>query len=127
MPRARYRGHAATLLLGLMAAPKPADAPENLEYGQLTRAQDGMRGISAEMRFAVNAPDLPTLQQHAAGLARDKGLRPKINRLRRSKAWGDLGDLKRELLDLWTEERNTLAKEVMKDIEAQRKQRRKAR
>ncbi len=46
---------------------------------------------------------------------------------RRSKAWGDLGDLKRELLDLWTEERNTLAKEVMQDIEVQRKQRRQAR
>ncbi len=39
---------------------------------------------------------------------------------RRSKAWGDLGDLKRELLDLWTEERITLAKEVMLDIEKQR-------
>ncbi len=38
---------------------------------------------------------------------------------------GALGDLKRELLDLWTEERNTLAKAVMQDIEAQRKQRRK--
>ena len=102
------------------------DTPENLEYGQLTNAQKGMRGISAEMRFVVNAPDLPTLQQHAADLGRDKRLRPKINRLRLSKAWGDLGDLKRELLDLWTEERNTLAKEVMQDIEAQRKQRRKA-
>ena len=45
--------------------------------------------------------------------------------MRRSKAWGDLGDLKRELLDLWNEERNTYAKEVMQDIEAQRKQRRK--
>ena len=76
------------------------------------------------MRFAVNAPDLPTLQQHAADLAREMSLRPKINRLRRSKAWGDLGDLKRELLDLWTEERNTLAKAVMLDIEVQRKQRR---
>jgi len=31
-------------------------------------------------------------------------------------------DLKRGLLDLWTEERNTLAKEIMLDIEAQRKQ-----
>ena len=51
-------------------------------------------------------------------------LRPRINRLRCSKAWGDLGDLKRGLLDLWTEERNTLAKAVMQDIEAQRKQRR---
>ena len=39
----------------------------------------------------------------------------------RSKAWGDLGDLKRELPDLWTEERNTLAKQVMQDIEAQRR------
>ena len=43
------------------------------------------------------------------------------SRLRRSKAWGDLGDLKRELLDLWTEERNAFAKEVMTDIEKQRK------
>ncbi len=49
------------------------------------------------------------------------------SRLRRAKAWGDLGDLKRGLLDLWTEERNTLAKAVMLDVEAQRKQRRKAR
>ncbi len=41
--------------------------------------------------------------------------------MRRSKAWGDLGDLKRELLDFWTEERNTLAKQVMQDIEARRR------
>ena len=40
--------------------------------------------------------------------------------MRRSKSWRDLGDLKRELLDLWTEERNAYAKEVMTDIEAQR-------
>ena len=31
-------------------------------------------------------------------------------------------DLKRELLDLWTEERNAYAKEVMLDIEAQRRE-----
>ncbi len=80
-----------------------------------------MYSRSVEMRFAVNAPDLPTLQQHAGDLARERNLRPKINRLRRSKAWGDLGDLKRELLDLWTEERNTLAKQVMQDIEKQRR------
>ena len=36
-------------------------------------------------------------------------------------------DLKRGLLDLWTEERNTLAKEIMLDIEAQRKQGQEAR
>ncbi len=53
------------------------------------------------MRLVVDTPDLPALRQHAT-------------------------DLGRELLDLWIEERNTLAKEVMQDIEAQRKQRRKA-
>ncbi len=49
-----------------------------------------------EMRLVVDTPDLPALRQHAT-------------------------DLGRELLDLWTEERNTLAKEVMQDIEAQRR------
>ncbi len=73
------------------------------------------------MRLVVDMPDLPTLQQHAAALARERSLRPKITRLWLSKDWRDLGDLKRELLDLWTEERNTLAKEVMQDIEKQRK------
>ena len=71
------------------------------------------------MRLVVDTPDLPTLQRHAADLTREMSLRSKIDRLRRAKAWGDLGDLKRELLDLWTEERNTLAKEVMQDIEVQ--------
>ena len=41
--------------------------------------------------------------------------------MRRSKSWRDLGDLKRELLDLWTEERNSYAKGVMLDIEKQRR------
>ncbi len=73
------------------------------------------------MRLVVDAPDLPTLQRHATDLGREKRFKARITRLRRSKAWGDLADLKRELLDLWTEERNTLAKEVMQDIEKQRK------
>ncbi len=73
------------------------------------------------MRLVVDTPDLPTLQQHATDLGRERNFKARITRLRRSKAWRDLGDLKRELLDLWTEERNTLAKEVMQDIEAQRR------
>ncbi len=80
--------------------------------------------MPGEMRLVVDTPDLPTLQRHATDLARERNLHPKINRLRLSKDWRDLGDLKRGLLDLWTEERNTLAKAVMQDIEAQRKQRR---
>ncbi len=79
------------------------------------------------MRLVVDTPDLPTLQQHATDLGRERDFKARITRLRRSKVWGDLGDLKRELLDLWTEERNTLAKAVMQDIEAQRKQQRKTR
>ncbi len=78
------------------------------------------------MRLVVGTPDLPTLQRHATDLGLERGLKARITRMRRSKAWGNLGDLKRELLDLWTEERNTLAKQVMQDIEAQRKQRRAA-
>ena len=81
-----------------------------------------MTPISAEMRLVVDTPDLPTLQQHAADLGREKHFRSKINRLQRTKAWRDLGDLKRELLDLWTEERNAYAKEVMTDIETQRRE-----
>ncbi len=79
------------------------------------------------MRLVVDTPDLRTLQRHATDLGRERDFKARIARMRRSTAWGDLGDPKRELLDLWTEERNTLAKEVMQDIEAQRKQRRAAR
>jgi hypothetical protein len=95
---------------------------ENLEYNQLSGAQKSMRGLSAEMRAVVDMPTLPGLQKYAVDLARDRKLKPKINRLRRSKAWRDLGDLKRELLDLWTVERNALAKEVMREIEQGRKE-----
>ncbi len=73
------------------------------------------------MRLVVDTPDLPTLRRHAADLGREKRFKARIARISRYKAWGDLGDLKRELLDLWTAERNTLAKEVMQDIEAQRR------
>ncbi len=68
------------------------------------------------MRLVVDTPDLPALQRHTTYLGRERGL---IARISRSKAWGDL---KRELLDLWVEERNTLAKAVMLDIEKQRKE-----
>ncbi len=64
---------------------------------------------------------MPTLQQHDTDLGRERDFKARITRMRRSKAWRDLGELKRELLDLWTEEQNTLAKAVMLDIEAQRK------
>ncbi len=69
----------------------------------------------------VDIPDLRTLQQHASDFGREKDFRPMIGRMRHTKVWRDLGDLKRGLLDMWTEERNTYAKEVMLDIEKQRR------
>ena len=44
--------------------------------------------------------DLRSLQENASDLGREKHFRRKIGRMRRSKAWRDLGDLKRELRDL---------------------------
>ncbi len=62
---------------------------------------------------------------HVPGV--DRWVEQLVNRLRLSKDWRDLGDLKRGLLDLWTEERNKHAKAVVLDIEAQRKQRKRGR
>ncbi len=41
--------------------------------------------------------------------------------LGRGRAWINLGELKRDLIDLWIGKRNTLAKEVMTGIEARRR------
>ncbi len=73
------------------------------------------------MRLVVDTPDLPTLQQHATDLGRERDFKARITRMQHSKAWGDPGDLKREPLDLWTEERNDLAKRAVLDIEKQRR------
>ncbi len=48
------------------------------------------------MRLVVGTPDLLTLQRHATDLGRERGLKARITRMQRSKAWDDLGDLKRE-------------------------------
>ncbi len=45
-----------------------------------------------------------------------------LDRLRRSRAWHNLGDLKRDLIDLWIGKRNALTKEVMTGIEARRRE-----
>ncbi len=44
-----------------------------------------------EMRLVVDTPDLPTLQRHATDLGLERGLKARITRMQRSKAWGDLG------------------------------------
>ena len=50
------------------------------------------------MRLVVDTADLPTLQRHATDLGREKRFKARFTRMQRSKAWGDLGDLKRALI-----------------------------
>ncbi len=52
---------------------------------------------------------------------RDRALASRVGKLRLSKAWKDVGALKAELRDLWVQERNSLAKRVVQDVEQQRK------
>ncbi len=42
--------------------------------------------------------------------------------LGRGRAWNNLGELKRDLIDLWIGKRNALAREVMTCIEARRRE-----
>ncbi len=42
--------------------------------------------------------------------------------LGRRRAWNNLGELKRDLIDLWIGKRNALAKEVVTGIEARRRE-----
>ena len=102
-------------------AEEVAKTPENLEYFQLTNANEEMRGIVSEIRSVMRAPTLASLHQLAKQMVRRPSYRPTINKLRRSKDWRDLGALKAELLDLTIMERNKHAKVVVTDIEKQRK------
>jgi hypothetical protein len=94
--------------------------PENQSYGQLTRADKDMRAISAEMRLIVDTPGLAQIREYATNLGRERRFAEPVAKLRRSPAWRNTGDLKRELLDLWTEQRNETAKRTMQDLEARR-------
>ena len=71
------------------------------------------KGAKAGKPVKAKRPDLAALR----GLA---------EQTRSADAWRDLGDMKRDLLDLWTEERSAYAKGVMTDIEKQRRQREEA-
>lgn len=100
------------------------EAPENLEYNQLAAVNKNVQAVNAEMNRILRARTLPQLHEIANELGKEKQFAQPIARLRLSKNWRDMGLLKRELRDLWLSERNVLFKEAVKDIEAQRKQRR---
>ena len=58
-------------------------------------------------------------QVHGVDASRRVAIRRQLGRRR---AWNYLGELKRDLIDLWIGKRNALAKEVMTGIEARRRE-----
>ncbi len=55
-------------------------------------------------------------------VAREKAIRPLIANLHHSRDWRDLGVLKMRMIDYWISQRNKLMKNVVKKVEARRKQ-----
>jgi hypothetical protein len=98
----------------------PAEAAAAVGVPEQTLLRDLHAG-RVQVSGLVDSTDLPTLCQYARGLAKEGRFTLKVARIRESNAWSDLGDLKRELLDLWMDERNILAKRVITDIEVQRR------
>ncbi len=96
--------------------------PENLAYGQLTRANKQMRAISREIArvaWAKSLPDVQRLIQDRARATRRPGL---MGELRGKGAWEDIGALKAWLRDNLVGERNRYAREVVKDVKARRRE-----
>ena len=96
--------------------------PENLAYGQLTRANKQMRAVSREIvqvAWAKSLPDVQRLVQERARTTR----RPKLmGELRGKGVWDDIGALKAWLRDDLVGERNRYAREVAKDVKARRRE-----
>jgi hypothetical protein len=95
-------------------------APANLRYNQLARAQKHMGVLRKEMATVEDAPTLQAVRNIVRVRARvnkDLGL---VARLNTKGTWTDLGALKRWLKDDLTRERNRYARDVMQDIRAQK-------
>ena len=104
--------------------PDIADEIENTEANLLfSQAQWGRQQAAAignEIERVHAARTLDEMQSIALDLAREKAIRPLIDKLRRDRDWRDLGALKRELIDYWIAERNKLFQRVVKDMEARK-------
>ncbi len=80
-----------------------------------------MQTVNDQIRRVLAMPDLKTLRSYVNDLGRDRAFAARVGQLRLSKDWKDVGALKAELRDLWVQERNSLAKRVVQDVEQQRK------
>lgn len=97
--------------------------PANLEYNQLQRADKHMRALRSENEIIYQAKSLPILRDIAETRAAVPGFEDIVRRAKESGAWNDIPKLKRLLVDDLTRERNTYTKDVMQDIDGQRKER----
>ena len=94
--------------------------PENLAYGQLTRANKQMRAVSreiAQVAWAKSLPDVQKLVEQRARATRRPGL---MLELHGKGAWNDIGALKAWLRDDLVGERNRYARSVVKDMAGKR-------
>jgi hypothetical protein len=95
------------------------NTPENRAYRQLTKANTRMQVFNREMKQIQYAPDLASVQQYAKELKRDRRYALKVQEIQRSADWQNLGRLKGRLIDMWIQERNALAREVVQDVKSQ--------
>ncbi len=94
----------------------------NRIYGQMSRAQRHMRAINSEMRRVLETPDVGELHDFVQERG-EQTRRPRlVNTLSSRPLWNDIGALKRWLLDDLAKERNRFAEEIMKDVEARKRE-----
>lgn len=100
--------------------------PENLLFTPLTRAGGRLRMIRKKMAAVVQAPTLEMTRELAVLQARATKNPGLIGKARRKRAWDDIGELKRLLMDDLLRERNRFAKEVMTEVKDRRRRKREA-
>ncbi len=92
-----------------------APTPENMRYQQLSHANQQLRVFHTEIERAEAATTLPEVRQIAHIIDRTSN----ANVVATAKAagqWGDIGALKRVVLDEITRQRNAFAKGVMQGV-----------
>ena len=101
-------------------AQETAAKPENLQCRQMSFADKRMQEFRKAAQFAMDAPDVATVRQMIEARAKaTKNLRLLTDAKR---ARGNIGDLKRLLLDEITRERDAFAETVMKGVDVRREE-----
>lgn len=100
--------------------------PENLLFTPLTRAGGRLRMIRKKMAAVVQAPTLEATREFVVLQARETKNPGLIRKAKAKGTWGDIGELKRVLMDDFLRERNKFAKKVMTEVRGRRRRKREA-